>query len=342
MQDTAYTPTGQVDRAYKRRKRDSQDQDLSLVSLLALGDVPLIHKLCELGILCPTCSKCGGDVKDRPYCHSNHPRPEGRWYWRCEDRATCNEKTTLLHNSVFDKGSMCRVPLRGLIAILVGFLHNETGSHIAMNAAVHENTVCVWVRHLRSICARFAVANEVPMGGPGIQLEVDETSIGSQTFLKQGKPHLRYFRWLGLIQRGTHLLALVPLPALEQPFSNKPGKTPTMSGGVAYFKKGDNPRPLQPPPLSHAEARPFLTKFLISGTTNDPLLVLCDLATSYDGLINGTLRRKGLSRNQAEGHLVKQGQEEWVRTTQCKANSRVAAYQRHVAETEDASPSPPR
>ena len=66
---------------------------------------------------------------------------------------------------------------------------------------------------------------------------------------------------------------------------------------IVHYKKGELPRPPAPPPLSHADARPFMRDFLTPGTIDDPLIVFTDSVTAYAGLINGTKQRPGLFGN---------------------------------------------
>ena len=83
--DAAYTPVGQVGPAYKKRKRNTGDRDLSLVSLLSLPDEELTVALREVGIFTPICP-CGAEVKPAPYLKE----AGGVWYWRCTDAKECH------------------------------------------------------------------------------------------------------------------------------------------------------------------------------------------------------------------------------------------------------------
>jgi hypothetical protein len=103
--DAAYTPVGQVGPAYKKRKRDTRDRDLSLVSLLSLPDEELIVALREVGIFTPICP-CGAEVKPAPYLKE----AGGSWYWQCTDWKECNRRVSLHYNSVFDLGAVCPYP----------------------------------------------------------------------------------------------------------------------------------------------------------------------------------------------------------------------------------------
>ena len=204
----------------------------------------------------------------------------------------------------------------------MGFLSNEKHCDLAVKAGIHENSVNRYMQHLRTLVANWAEDNEKPIGGPGIHVELDETSTASQTFMKSGKAHLRYFRWIGAIQRGTNQLVLAPLPVIDQLFVDKPGKRPTMSGGVAYYQKAALPRPPPPPPLSKAEARPFLKKFLTPGTAARPLLAFADSAPTYGALINPTNKGTPLFGNRAHCFKVSHGKEEWTRIDVCEASGR--------------------
>ena len=288
------------------------EPELSLVLLLCLPEDTLILKLRHLGILTPMCEKCGGEAKDKVYRRLDRDGP--CWFRRCADWR-CHTQISLHHASAFDIDHVsCRVPIKTLLVLLISFLQNDKLADIAVKAGLNENTVTKYCHHLRIIVAFWAEANEKPLGGPGIQVEVDETSIASETFMKRDRPHLQYFRWMGLIKRGTHHLVLHQLPAREQKVVDKPGKVATMSAGVAYYKPGQLPRLPPPPPLSNDEAQPFMQKFLLPGTEADPVLLFANTASAYNSLINGSKKKRGIFGRQAECHQVAHGREEWTRT----------------------------
>ena len=130
--DAAYTPVGQVGPAYMKRKRDAQDRDLSLVSLLSLPDEELIVALREVGIFTPICP-CGAEVKPAPYLKE----AGGVWYWQCSDRKECHRRVPIPLPLI---SALVCTSFRGWIGVLPG-----VGSHWKCQEMAIYIHICIWL-----------------------------------------------------------------------------------------------------------------------------------------------------------------------------------------------------
>lgn len=129
-----------------------------------------------------------------------------------------------------------------------------------------------------------------PVGGPDVVVEVDETSLTYDSWSDDNKPKIKYFRLIAALARGSHDIVVEPLPVREQNWIVKPGSYKGCSGSTLIFKKDDQPRPPAPPPISNAEAMPFLKDWIKVGTPSHPVVISTDKAPAYASCI----KKKGV------------------------------------------------
>ena len=122
--------------------------------------------------------------------------------WRCSQcRATCTVRT----GSFTEKSLMS---LKQCMILCYCWARDYMQIHAADEARVSTNTACAWYEHCRDACEEWLEAHPVRIGGPGVEVEIDES-----LFFKR-KANRGFFRnghgWVfGGIERGTGRCFLV-------------------------------------------------------------------------------------------------------------------------------------
>jgi len=105
-----------------------------------------------------------------------------KYFWRCR---SCRQKLSIRVNSFFfQQGGSLGVYL----CLLFLFAKQVSGSTALslLEGKVSENTLYQWFHFYRGIISRYLLANQVPIGGPGHIVEIDESKWGKKPKYHRG------------------------------------------------------------------------------------------------------------------------------------------------------------
>lgn len=149
----------------------------------------VIHLLLMKGILkdppvCPVCDTTM-DFKSSIYVPRSTPlelKPADRigrdcYKWRCTKRHCEGRNTSksILKNSVFEG---IKVQPHTLLAQMYHYLRGEERKNMIMYVDTTKNTITMHNRLVRLIIGKDLEGSEYKIGGPGIQIQVDESKFG--------------------------------------------------------------------------------------------------------------------------------------------------------------------
>jgi transposase-like protein len=126
---------------------------------------------------CPVCSRSMTLVK---YERSR--------IWRCPSHKS--EKVSIRAGSYWEKS---KLELDKLVEILYFWsLETPIGKLVELSG-VSKKTAIQWYQYFRDVCSQWLLKNHVQIGGPGVQVEIDESVVAKR---KYNRGHLVKERWV--------------------------------------------------------------------------------------------------------------------------------------------------
>ena len=167
--------------------------------------------------------------------------PEGLC-WRCP-RKGCQKVYSLRHGSYF---SGAKIPIEKALQLLHLWSTKTPLGAMMKELRVAEHTAVDWYNFARDICAQYFIDNPAEIGGPGLEVEIDESKFGRR---KYNRGRYREGHWVfGGVQRITgdaflveveHRDAATLLPIIQRHI--RPGSTILSDEWRAYRQGGTTP-----------------------------------------------------------------------------------------------------
>lgn len=121
------------------------------------------------------------DVKDRKdrlswRCRKTHKvEANGRSYCKKDVKVTIRDGTWLLH---------CNLTLEEIILLLYCWSNDYTSQQIAHEVGCTDKTVIEWSSFLRESCMSIMLDKSEQIGGPEIEVEIDESKFGKRKYYR--------------------------------------------------------------------------------------------------------------------------------------------------------------
>ena len=121
------------------------------------------------------------DVKDRKdslswRCRRTHKvYSNGKTYCKKDVKVTIREGSWLLH---------CNITLEDVILLMYCWANNYTIQQIIHEVGCSEKTVSEWCSFMRESCMSIMLDSSEQIGGPGIEVEIDESKFGKRKYYK--------------------------------------------------------------------------------------------------------------------------------------------------------------
>ena len=94
-------------------------------------------------------------------------------YFRCPSHK--GSKCTPRKDSYFENNNL---PLTTIVKIVYCWAHQLPNQRAATITGITDYTLNNWYEHLRKVCSHHLVNNPYQIGGPGIDVQIDESHLG--------------------------------------------------------------------------------------------------------------------------------------------------------------------
>lgn len=153
-------------------------QQLGVIPTSKICPGPLINKQRQ--------GNCGAqmslkEVKDRKdnitwRCRKVHKvQSKGRAYTLKDVKVTVRDDTWLQN---------CNLTLEEILLMLYCWANDFTNAQIEHEVGCSNNTVSKWCYFLRQSCLSYVIDNSEAIGGPGIEVEIDESKFGRRKYYR--------------------------------------------------------------------------------------------------------------------------------------------------------------
>lgn len=117
------------------------------------------------------------------------------YIWRCSNRR-CDKRFSIFKGTFLEG-----LAIKQFLTVLAGFVIKKKISEIIKESGINENTVLKYFRLIRQKCALKLSVTSILLGGPGIEIEIDETHVFKSKY-NRGRTLAFQNIWIfGIIER---------------------------------------------------------------------------------------------------------------------------------------------
>lgn len=129
---------------------------------------------------CHVCKVCKGQMRLVPF--SGVKACNDGYRWRCTakiDGKKHDTSVTIRAKSWFSGSNMT---LQEIVLLTYYWCHNLPQEYIIHELGLSSATIVDWFNFAREVCEELIIRNSVKIGGPGVEVEIDETKIGKRKY----------------------------------------------------------------------------------------------------------------------------------------------------------------
>lgn len=124
--------------------------------------------------------------------------------WYCK---ACKSYRSIRKDSFFEES---RIPLGKLLELMYWWSIDAKQQLIMDEVGIASEATVKWFNSFRHICAMFLMDHPVQIGGPGVEVEVDESKFMHR---KYHRGQFREGTWvLGMVERRSNNCVMIPVP----------------------------------------------------------------------------------------------------------------------------------